>query len=63
MKKDYCLFNKAWLKEIKGHPYLIYSILESNWKKQMTKEEGVLFIRLAKRTENLKRNGRRRGHV
>ena len=59
MKKDYCLYYKSWHKKVKGHPYLIHALLEANWKRQMTIQEGVLFLSLMKRTQNRRRHGRR----
>ena len=59
MKKDYCIYYEEWHKKVKGHPYLIPALLEANWKRQMTIQEGVLFLSLMKRTQNRRRHGRR----
>lgn len=49
MKKDYCMIYCVWGKVLKS-PYIISPLIESNLKRQMTPREGLLFIRLMKRT-------------
>ena len=58
MKKDYCMIYCVWGKVVKS-PYIIRPLIESNLKRQMTPEEGLLFIRLMKRTQNRFRHERR----
>lgn len=54
--KDYFYFHKSWFRKCKGFPTIFRQILDSNSKRQMmTKEEGLLFIRLMKKTYNSKR--------
>ena len=57
MKKDYCRFYERWYKKVKYHPYLIPALLKANWKRQMTLQEGVIFLSLMKRTQNRRRHG------
>lgn len=49
MKKDYCKIYFAWGKAVKT-PYVLRPLIASNLKRQMTPQEGLLFIRLMKRT-------------
>lgn len=58
MKKDYCMIYCVWGKVVKS-PYIIRPLIESNLKRQMTPQEGLLFIRIMKRTQNRQRHGRR----
>lgn len=51
--REYCYLNRSWIEKIKGEKYapILRAIFESNLKRQMmTKEEGLLFISLMKRT-------------
>ena len=58
MKKDYCMIYCVWGKVVKS-PYIIRPLIESNLKRQMTPEEGLLFISLMKRTQNRRKHERR----
>jgi hypothetical protein len=53
--KDYFYLHKSWFRKCKGFPTVFKQIIESNSKRQMNKEEGLLFIRLMKKTYNSKR--------
>lgn len=57
--REYCKIYYAWGKMLK-YPMVIRHLIESNLKRQMTPEEGLIFIRLMKRTCNLKK---RKHHV
>ncbi len=57
--REYCMFYYAWGKVAKS-PYIIRPLIKSNLKRQMTPQEGLLFIRLMKRTSNRCKHGRRR---
>ena len=56
--REYCMFYYAWGKVVKS-PHIIRPLIKSNLKRQMTPREGLLFIRLMKRTQNRQRHGRR----
>ena len=58
MKKEYCMFYYAWGKVVKS-TYVIRPLIASNLKRQMTPQEGLLFIRLIKRTQNRRKHERR----
>ena len=58
MKRDYCIIYCAWGNVVKS-PYIIRPLIASNLKRQMTPQEGLLFIRLMKRTQNRSRHERR----
>lgn len=62
MKKDYCMFYCAWGKVVKS-PYVIRPLIASNLKRQMTPQEGLLFIRLMKRTQNRRKHERRHSYA
>lgn len=60
--REYCYLNRSWIEKIKGEKYapILRAIFESNLKRQMmTKEEGMLFIRLKKRELDRKTHERR----
>lgn len=56
--REYCMFYYAWGKVVKS-PFVIRPLIKSNLKRQMTPREGLLFIRLMKRTQNRSRHERR----
>ena len=58
MKKEYCKLYCVWVKAVKS-PYVIRPLIASNLKRQMTPQEGLLFIRLMKRTKTQSRHERR----
>ena len=59
--REYCLIYYAWGHKCKV-PTVMARLLYSNMKRQMTVEDGLLFIRLMKRKVNRRKHGRR-SHV
>lgn len=60
--KEFCYIHKSWYEKAKGRkvtPYIVQPLIKSNLKKQMSREEGLLFVSLMIRTQNRKRNERR----
>ena len=58
--REYCRIYYAWGEKVLKSPRVTYHLIESNLKRQMTPEEGLLFIRLMKRTYSIKK---RKNHV
>lgn len=60
--KEFFYIHKSWYDKAKGRkitPYIVMPLVKSNIKRQMTIEEGLLFVSLMIR----KQNRRRHGHV
>jgi hypothetical protein len=62
--RDYCYINVDWVWKLKCNPRIIGIILQkvikSNLKRQMTKEEGLLFVQLMKKTYTHKQRKEKR---
>lgn len=61
--REYCFFHTSWHKACKGYPIIIKQILESNFKRQMSREEGLLFVGLMKRIYNHTNKRRSKNNV
>ena len=56
MKREYCRFYYSWRKC--NVPTVIVALVKSNLKRQMEPKEGLLFIKMLKRTHNRRKKGR-----
>ena len=60
--REFCYIHKSWYQKAKGRkvtPYIVQPLVNSNFKRQMTLKEGLIFVSLMIRTQNRKRHGRR----
>lgn len=60
--KEFCYIHKSWYEKAKGRkvtPYIVQPLIKSNLKRQMTREEGLLFVSLMIRTQNRRKHERR----
>ena len=60
--KEFCYIHKSWYEKAKGRkvtPYIVQPLIKSNLKRQMTREEGLLFVSLMIRKQNRKKHERR----
>ncbi len=58
--KEFFYIHKSWYEKAKGRkitPYVVMPLIKSNIKRQMTREEGLLFVSLMIRTQNRRRHG------
>lgn len=58
--KEFFYIHKSLYEKAKGRkitPYVVMPLIKSNIKRQMTREEGLLFVSLMIRTQNRRRHG------